>query len=143
MKVKKEILLFLACVVWLIAGINVLRIGIECYSNYLSILNVILSVLVFFVFQFFVFGKLVRKHSKRIMGYEEEKHFFLKFFDIPSFIIMAFMMSMGIWLRVSGIAPEIFIAVFYSGIGASLTLAGILFGINFLKNIGGNKLCKE
>lgn len=34
-------------------------------------------------------------------------------------------MSCGIGLRVSGIAPERFIAVFYTGLGASLLLAGV------------------
>ena len=46
---------------------------------------------------------------------------------------MAFMMTGGIALRSSGIAPERFIAVFYTGLGASLLLAGILFGVNFGK----------
>ena len=40
-------------------------------------------------------------------------------------------MTGGIWLRASGIAPERFIAVFYTGLGAALLLAGLLFGRNF------------
>lgn len=89
--------------------------------------------MVFSVFQVFVFGKLVKKHTTRIAGYEEERHFFLKFFDVKSFCIMAFMMTGGIALRSSGIAPERFIAIFYTGLGASLLLAGILFGVNYGK----------
>ncbi len=46
---------------------------------------------------------------------------------------MAVMMSGGIALRVSGLVPERFIAVFYTGLGASLLLAGLLFGRNFGK----------
>ena len=38
-------------------------------------------------------------------------------------------MTGGIGLRVSGLAPEQFIAVFYTGLGAAL-LAGLLFGRN-------------
>lgn len=45
---------------------------------------------------------------------------------------MAVMMSGGIGLRASGIVPERFIAVFYTGLGASL-LAGLLFGFNYGK----------
>ena len=48
---------------------------------------------------------------------------------------MAVMISGGIVLRTSGIAPERFIAVFYTGLGLSLFLAGILFGINYSKAI--------
>lgn len=135
MKVKRNTLLLLACLVWSAAGFNILRIGLVSYPAYLSVLNLLLSVLVFVLFQRFVFGKLVKKHTARIHSYQEERHFFLKFFDGKAFAIMAVMMSGGIALRVSGIAPERFIAVFYSGLGASLLLAGVLFGRNYGKAV--------
>ena len=133
MKVKRDKLLLLACLVWSMVGFNILRIGILAYPSYLTILNVFLSVVVFVVFRKCIFGKLVNKHTARIKGYTEEKQFFLKFFDKKAFIIMAIMMGGGIGLRISGIVPERFIAVFYSGLGASLLLAGVLFGRNYGK----------
>ncbi len=135
MKVKRNTLLFLACLVWSAAGFNILRIGLLTYPGYLSALNVLLSAVVFAVFQVFIFGRLVAKHTRRIQGYQEERHFFWKFFDGKSFAIMAFMMTGGILLRSSGIAPQRFIAVFYSGLGASLLLAGLLFGCNYGKAV--------
>ncbi|MCI8859372.1 MAG: hypothetical protein HFI71_07620 [Lachnospiraceae bacterium] len=135
MKVKKKTLLLIACLVWTIAGFNILRIGILAYQPYLSIVNLFLSVVVFAVFQHFIFGRLVQKHTKRIISYTEDSQFFLKFFDMKAFIIMAVMITGGIYLRTSGLAPEHFIAVFYSGLGASLFLAGILFGKNYYNAI--------
>lgn len=131
MKVKRDTLLLLACLVWSAAGFNILRIGLMAYPPYLDVLDLLLSALVFLVFQRFIFGKLVKKHTTRIGAYIEERHFFLKFFDRKAFVIMAVMMTGGIGLRVSGIAPEQFIAVFYTGLGASLLLAGLLFGRNY------------
>lgn len=96
-------------------------------------INFLLSAIVFSVFQYFIFGRLVKKHTVRIKNYEEEKHFFLKFFDVKSFMIMAVMMSGGIYLRASSFVPEQFIAVFYTGLGSSLLLAGIIFGRNFFQ----------
>ncbi len=55
MKVKRNTLLLIACLVWSAVGFNTLRIG----------------------------------------GYEEERHFFMKFFDVKSFLIMTVMMSGG------------------------------------------------
>lgn len=133
MKVNKKTLLLIACIVWFIAGFNILRIGILSYPPYLSIINILLSIVVFSVFQHFIFGRLVKKHTVRIQNYEEEQHFFMKFFDVKSFIIMAVMMSGGIYLRVSSFVPERFIAVFYTGLGSSLLLAGILFGKNYFQ----------
>ena len=133
MKVKRNTLLLLACLIWSAAGFNILRIGLMAYPAYRAGINYLLSTLVFVVFQVFIFGKLVKKHTARIGAYEEEFHFFLKFFDKKSFAIMAVMMTGRIWLRSSGLAPERFIAFFYTGLGASLLLAGLLFGRNFAK----------
>lgn len=51
MKVKCSTLLLLACLVWSAAGFNILRIGLLTYPAYLSMLNVLLSMLVFAVFR--------------------------------------------------------------------------------------------
>lgn len=131
MNVSRNSLLLLACLVWSVAGVNILRIGLVAYPPYWSVVNVALSAVVFAVFQKFVFGRLVDKHTARIRSYGEDRQFFLKFFDGKSFAIMAVMMSGGIWLRASGVAPERFVAVFYTGLGASLLLAGVLFGRNY------------
>lgn len=135
MKVQKNTLLLIACLVWGAAGFNILKIGLLAYPNYLQPLNYALSLLVFAIFQFLIFGKLVKKHTQRINGYVEEKQFSLKFFDVKSFIIMAFMMTFGIVLRATNIAPERFIAVFYTGLGSALALAGLLFGYQFVKTV--------
>ena len=134
--VKRNTLLLLACLVWSAAGFNILRIGLSAYPAYRALVNYLLSAVVFAVFQKFIFGRLVKKHTARIRAYEEERHFFLRFFDLKSFAIMAGgMMSGGIALRSSGLAPERFIAFFYTGLGASLLLAGLLFGCNFGKAV--------
>ena len=139
MKVKKNTLLLFAAIVWMIAGVNVLRIGILLYPSYVSIINILLSIAVFTVFQCFIFGRLVKKHTRRINAYTEERQFFFKFFDLKSFIIMAVMISGGISIRAFHLLPEQFIAVFYTGLGASLSLAGILFGCNYIKAITSDK----
>ena len=143
MKVKRNTLLLLACLVWSAAGFNILRIGLMAYPAYRTVGNYLLSALIFAVFQVFIFGKLVKKHTARISAYREEHHFFLKFFDGRSFAIMAFMMTGGIALRSSGLAPEQFIAFFYTGLGASLLLAGLLFGCNFGKAIAAKAKNKK
>ena len=136
MKVKRNTLLLIACLVWSAAGFNILRIGLETYPAYLSAVNILLSVLVFAVFQRFIFGKLVQKHTARIRAYpDSEPQFFLKFFDAKAFAVMAVMVADGIGLWASGLAPGRFIAFFYSDLGASLLLAGLLFGCNYGKAV--------
>ena len=129
-KVKKRTLLIIAGIVWLIAGFNVARIGVLSYMAieqkwYLYLLSVVIFLL--FGMMFF---KMSNKHTQRIMGYEEYMPFW-NFFDLKAYIIMAIMMGGGIGLRVAGVFPDVFVAFFYTGLGCALTLAGILFIINF------------
>lgn len=133
MMVKKGTLLLLASVVWLIAGFNVLKIGIETYANYLSVINFLLSILVFLIFWFMVFHKLTIKHTQRICNYTKDRQFILNFFDLKSFLIMAFMISGGLIIRKFSLLPDRFIAVFYTGLGSALFLAGVLFGYNYFE----------
>lgn len=130
---KKRNLLLLASIVWFIAGINVLLIGIKAYRDNFSIMNLVLSVVIFIIFFFMIFNKLVIKHTKRIKAYKEEMQYFYHFFDLKSFIIMAFMMTLGIVIRKYSLMSDSFIAFFYTGLGAALALAGVRFFINYLK----------
>ena len=86
--------MLIACLVWTIAGANIVRIGLEAYVKHVTVWNIVLSVVVFVLFQWFVFGKLVKKHTARIIGYEG-KQWFIKFFDLKAFMIMAVMMLMA------------------------------------------------
>lgn len=131
MKVKKHNLLLLAGIVWFAAGFNILRIGIISYKNYVTAVNLLLSAAVFALFWFLIFSRLVRRHTDRIIHYEEEMQFFFRFFDRKSFLIMAFMMTAGISLRAFHLWPRLCIAVFYSGLGTALALAGLSFAGNY------------
>lgn len=130
--VKKRTLLAIAGFVWLMAGFNVARLGIISYKNIMPItfVHILLSIIVFCIFGL-MFYKMSTKHHKRIAGYIQEIRPFWHFFDLKSYIIMAVMMGGGIWLRSSGLAPEVFIAVFYTGLGCALALAGVFFWYMF------------
>lgn len=133
-KVKNTTLLLIAAAVWFVAGANIVHIGIEEYAlGYVSALNVVLSIAVGLVFWFMVFHKLAAKHTKRIKEYGDARQLFVKFFDGKSFVIMAVMMSGGIAIRMLHLAPDVFIAVFYTGLGCALALAGILFAANYVR----------
>lgn len=131
--VKKRYLLLIASLVWLFAGLKVLSLGLEAYKTNFTALNVLLSIAVFIVFWIMVFNRLVNKHTVRIKAYTEERRYFWNFFDLKSFIIMAIMMTGGILIRKYSLLGVNFIAFFYTGIGAALSLAGLKFMYNFIK----------
>jgi hypothetical protein len=131
--VHKQTLILIAGIVWAIAGFNIVRIGLIAYQGNFTWWRGLLSIAVFTVFQVFIFGKMVKKHTARILQYEDERQNFFRFFDTKSYLIMAFMMTLGIGLRVSGVVPTGFIAYFYTGLGASLLTAGVLFLISYFR----------
>ena len=131
--VHKNTLILIAGIVWAIAGFNIVRIGLVAYQGNFTWWRGLLSIAVYAAFQIFVFGKMVKKHTDRIRRYEEERPNFFRFFDTKSYLIMAFMMTLGIGLRVSGVVPNTFIAFFYTGLGASLLTAGVLFILSYTR----------
>lgn len=131
--VAPRTLLLFACLVWTAAGVNILRLGLLVYPGHVGWMNLALTAVVFTVFGLAIFAPLVRKHSDRIEGYGDARQWFWMFFDGRSFVIMAVMMGGGIALRASGLAPEVFIDVFYTGLGAALALAGLGFGFRFCR----------
>ncbi len=131
--VKKRTLLAIAGCVWLIAGFNVARLGILAYMNMqITFVHILISLAVFCAFGF-MFYKMSMKHNRRIKDYAEPTRPFWNFFDLKAYCIMAFMMGGGIWLRYSGLVPEVFIAVFYTGLGCALAGAGVLFWVMFFR----------
>lgn len=132
--VSKRTLLAVAGAVWLVAGINVAHLGVEAYGQ-LSAVTLLLGVLSLVVFAIFgtMFFKMSMKHTQRIKGFVQKTRPIWHFFDTKSYIIMAIMMSGGITLRNSGVLPTEFIAVFYTGLGIALALAGVVFLVQCMR----------
>lgn len=130
--IHKKYLLLTAGIVWFAAGFNIIRIGLLASGRDWSIWAVLSALLVFGVFYGFIFRRLIGKHTKRILGSKEERMHILRFFDLKSYCIMAFMMTFGILLRRADVWPGHCIRMFYTGLGASLVAAGIGFCIKFV-----------
>ena len=134
LKVKSEKLLIIAAVVWLLAGINILRLGVIAITE-TELVAALLAVGVVVTFLLFhmMFAKLVGKQSNRSRAYGIEPTCAFAFFDVKGYIMMAIMMGGGIALREFGIIPAWIVAFMYTGIGSALALAGIGFFIHYLK----------
>ena len=116
----------------------------NCRNQYIAYWYFVLCTLYFALefgyFIYRIFGVSVwdiwqigTKAYKRILAYAEEKKQWFYFFDRKSFLIMAVMMSAGIYFRFCGYVPMEWIAVFYSGLGTALCMAGILFILQYQK----------
>ncbi len=127
--IPKNHLVLIAGLVWCAAGAMVCMIGLPLELG-LAPSHLILFPLagvIFLVFYFFVFSRLVQKHTGRIRARAEDRLPFWHFFDASSWVVMAVMMGGGMALRLSHLMPDWTIAFFYSGLGVALFLCGVRF----------------
>ena len=91
-----------------------------------------LSLLVFAGF-YMMFTGIVRKYSERIHSLPGPKEPVYKTFSLKGYLIIAFMITLGISLKYIPGIPEPFFAWFYLGLGPGLLSAGIRFLIRWWK----------
>lgn len=128
-RVNKQKLLYIAGCVWIIAGVNILRIGVVTWMHDTSncwFFKAGEAVVVFLLFLNFVFLRLFRKHSERI-AQKGEKSCPFSFFDTKGWIVMLIMISFGVTVRRFHLFPDSFISVFYTGLSLALITTGVLF----------------
>lgn len=133
--VNRQVLLITAGIVWIVAGANILRIGIVTWldtSGY-SLLKICGASIVFLLFFILVFRKLYYKHTRRIEQKQSEKNCPCGFFDTKGWIIMALMITIGITARTLHLLPDSFISVFYTGLSLALIVTGFLFIVYWWK----------
>ena len=140
-KVPKRALLFIAAFVWGYASLKIIVIGTRTYNatdlHYWHL--ILISIPVYLLFNWFVFKKIIIKHTRRIVTKPNPSHCLFSFFDWKSYIIMAFMITMGISVRKYQLLPQKFIAEFYIGLGLALATSAIYllnYGIRYEYAIG-------
>ena len=70
---------------------------------------------------------------RRNVNYEEEKKSVFCFFDLKGYLMMVFMMGLGITLRRSHLLSDFFFAFFYTGLGTALSISGLRFIVRFFE----------
>ncbi|MGL4570811.1 MAG: hypothetical protein ACRCVJ_07080 [Clostridium sp.] len=128
-RVEKRTLLLIAGLVWGFAGFRVFTIGIgdvkAHHGNW--IFSLFFAALIFYLFFNFIFSKMFKKHTIRIINNKLEKQCPFSFFDIKSYCIMGFMIFFGITVRSIGIFNPVYVGTFYIGLGFALFMAGVFF----------------
>ena len=134
-KVRKIHLLAINGLMWTAIGTKISITGI---SHYLTSPTeklwwmIPLSVLVFAGF-YMMFTGIVRKYSERIHALPGPKEPIYKTFSLKGYLIIAFMITLGITLKYIPGIPASFFAWFYMGLGPGLLSAGIRFLIRWWK----------
>ncbi len=136
LRIPTKHLLLVNGLLWTAIGTRIALIGVDSYWRLAGIpwWYFLLSVVVFAGF-WFLFTGVVRKYAARITAMTEAKTSIFKTFSLKGYLIIAFMITLGITLKRLPQVPDSFIAWFYCGLGPGLLSAGIRFLIRWWKAI--------
>lgn len=121
LKIPTRHLLLVNGILWTAIGTKIALIGIKAYQS-LEVIPwwfFLLSAVVFAGF-WFMFTGVVRKYAARIMAMTEPKTSIFKTFSLKGYLIIAFMITLGITLKRIPQVPDTFIAWFYCGLDPGL-----------------------
>ncbi len=82
-----------------------------------------------------MFNSFIKRYTLRILSFEERQKNLFCFFDLKGYILIIFMMCLGISLKYIPFIPLDFFAGFYPGLGTALTIAGIRYFVSWTKAI--------
>ena len=136
LKIPTKHLLLVNGLLWTAIGIRITLIGVDYYGRLATVpcWYFLLSAVVFAGF-WFMFTGVVRRYAGRILAMPEPRTSIFKTFSVKGYLIIAFMISLGITLKRIPQVPDSFIAWFYCGLGHGLLSAGIRFIIRWWKAI--------
>lgn len=115
-------------IIWLVAGINVIRLGVLAWltleqTTAWVVIGCVLTLVAFST----MFISMVFKNVRRIRRIPQAQRRIWNCMPLRSFLIMAFMIALGVSLRLSPQIPRAFIASFYVGLGTALSAAGVVY----------------
>ena len=127
--VNKEHLLLMQVLCWLGPGIKILITGIQAVIQVHACL-IALAVAICFSL---MFDNFIKRYTARILNFPERKKSLFAFFDLHGYLLIFFMMGLGISLKYIPCMPVEFFAGFYPGLGTALSIAGVRYFISWCK----------
>jgi hypothetical protein len=139
--IPKRYLMFVAGLVWSFAGGMLLTRGVGMLVQYLDEMwiKLLISLPLGIIFYVFMFSKVFKKHSERILAIKHEKPCVFSFFNWKAYLMMGSMIGLGIFLRTSGLISIRYLSLLYITMGIPLSISAIMFFINGLKHFNVSK----
>jgi hypothetical protein len=127
--VNRKVLILLSGIMW--SGVGVLLNWfafrwLPLLEQWQIIFTYSLGIMAGLIISKFGFSKLAAKNRDRILGFPEKVCAFA-FQRWQMYFLIMFMMSMGIFMRKSGLIPKYLLAPVYVGIGLALFIGSFIY----------------
>jgi len=135
--VPKVVLIALGAALWGFAAYRILKMGfifIEKHALH-HFLNYLIGVAGFIPFFLLVFRKVSLRYITRIKNLPQRRPCMFAFFDLRGYIMMSFMITMGIMVSHWKVIPELYKGTFFISLGLSLLASSIFYiieGVQFV-----------
>lgn len=135
--VPKPVLIALGAALWGFAAYRILKMGfifIEKHALH-HMLNYLIGIAGFIPFFLLVFRKVSLRYVNRIKNLPQRRPCMFAFFDVRGYILMTFMITMGIMVSHWKLIPELYKGTFFISLGLSLLASSIFYiveGVQFV-----------
>ncbi len=138
--VRREHLLLMQVLCWLAPGIVITRKGIVALLTVADSAPerlwwlILIAVAVAVSFSL-MFNNFIKRYTQRILSFPERKKSLFAFFDLRGYVLIIFMMGLGISLKYIPGMPVEFFAGFYPGLGIALSIAGVRYLYSWCREV--------
>lgn len=137
--VPKRTLLLMLFLCWAGPGVKIFVTGLQNLCMVSSVhperlwwlLTIAVAVVVAFTL---MFRNFVSRYTQRVLSFPQERKSLFAFFDLRGYLLIIFMMGLGISLKFIPGMPAEFFAAFYPGLGLALIMAGCRFLWSYFKS---------
>ncbi len=125
---RRRHLFILAALIWGVPGVGITLKGIAAYRNAASgeLWWMLLGTAAVCLWFYFLFSRIVNRYSERILALPQKVNALMAF-PPSGWVLIVFMMGLGITLRYIPDIPYQFTASFYCGLGPMLILSAAKF----------------
>ena len=130
--VNREHLLLMQVLCWLGPGIKIFITGLQNMAIVSAthperVWWLTLTAVAVVVAFLLMFNSFILRYTQRILSFPERKKSIFAFFDLRGYLLICFMMGLGISLIFIPGMPAEFFAGFYPSLGAALSIAGVRY----------------
>ncbi len=127
--IKRDWLLIISGILW--SGVGILLNSfagrwLSAYSRFEITESILIGSILGVLIAFFGFKRVARKNIRRILNLREKTCPFA-FQEWKSYVLIIFMMSLGIYLRHTALIPKLYLSMMYIGIGSALFLSSFFY----------------
>jgi hypothetical protein len=128
-RINKRYLLYIAAAVWLFAGGMLMFRGSSYLlgNGYNLLIHYLIGLPLGIAFYQFLIKKIAMRHIDRIKGYKQDKVCTFAFFDVKSYIMMGFMMALGLTIKQLDFVDPMILYTYLLMMGTPLILASVKF----------------